>query len=98
MDIRDIAKMAGVSKATVSRVLNESEAVSVETKKKILTIIEEVGYLGLAPTSTILVMLALTDSLALLAAKDKGFTERDYYLRHHGGYLGQVAKKRSKKR
>ena len=45
MDIRDIAKMAGVSKATVSRVLNGSEAVSEGTKKKILAIIEEVGYL-----------------------------------------------------
>ena len=45
MDIRDIAKMAGVSKATVSRVLNESEAVAEGTKKKILAIIEEVGYL-----------------------------------------------------
>jgi len=45
MDIRDIAKMAGVSKATVSRVLNESEAVAEDTRKKILAIIEEVGYL-----------------------------------------------------
>ena len=45
MDIRDIAKMAGVSKATVSRVLNESEAVAEDTKERILAIIEEVGYL-----------------------------------------------------
>jgi len=45
MNIEDIAKMAGVSKATVSRVLNKSDAVADETQLKILAIIEEVGFL-----------------------------------------------------
>jgi len=55
-------------------------------------IIEEAGHLSLAPTSSILVMLALTDSLALIAAKEKGFTTEDYLLRHHSGYLGEKAR------
>ncbi len=44
MNIKDIAKMAGVSKATVSRVLNNSDAVAPHTQKKILSIIDEVGF------------------------------------------------------
>jgi len=33
--IKDVAKKAGVSTATVSHVVNSSRAVSVETKKKV---------------------------------------------------------------
>ncbi len=42
--IKDIAKLAGVSKATVSRVLNNSKPVSDEIKKKVLAVIEETHY------------------------------------------------------
>ena len=55
-------------------------------------IIQEAGHLRIAPTSSILVMLALTDSLALVAAKEKGFTKEDYALRHHAGYCGSLAR------
>jgi arabinose-5-phosphate isomerase len=52
----------------------------------------EAGKLGLAPTSSILVMIAITDVLALVASEKKGFTERDYGTYHHGGYLGAQAR------
>jgi len=55
-------------------------------------VIKEAGYLGLAPTTSILVMLALTDSLALVAAEEKKFTKEDYALRHHSGYCGAKAR------
>lgn len=42
--IYDISKQAGVSIATVSRVLNNSPKVSAATREKILRIIEESGY------------------------------------------------------
>lgn len=42
--INDIAKAAGVSKATVSRVLNNSMAVIPETKKNVLDIMKEKNY------------------------------------------------------
>jgi len=42
--INDIARMAGVSKKTVSRVLNKSPFVSVETRAKIDAIIGRTGY------------------------------------------------------
>ncbi len=42
--IVDVAKRAGVSTATVSRVLNNSEAVKEATKRKVLEAIDELGY------------------------------------------------------
>lgn len=55
-------------------------------------IVQEAGHLHLAPTSSILIMLALTDCIALTAAKEKGITKEDYGKRHHGGYLGRIAR------
>lgn len=42
--INDVAKAAGVSKATVSRVLSNHPSISDETKNKVRAIIEELGY------------------------------------------------------
>ncbi|NJP38725.1 LacI family DNA-binding transcriptional regulator [Alkalicoccus luteus] len=42
--INDIADKAGVSRTTVSRVLNESGYVSEDARKRVLRIIEETGY------------------------------------------------------
>ena len=44
LNISDIAKMAGVSKTTVSFVLNQREGVSEETRKKVLDVIQRTGY------------------------------------------------------
>jgi DNA-binding LacI/PurR family transcriptional regulator len=44
MKIRDVAKMAGVSTATVSHVVNNSRFVSDETRRKVLAAIESCGY------------------------------------------------------
>jgi len=44
MNIRDIAKKAGVSVATVSRVLNHPENVSPKTKEHILNVMKENNY------------------------------------------------------
>ena len=44
MNIYDIAELAGVSIATVSRVVNGSPRVSEKTKRKVLSIMEEYNY------------------------------------------------------
>ena len=44
MNIKEIAKIVGVSKTTISRVLNNSESVAEETRKKVLFTIEQSGY------------------------------------------------------
>ncbi len=43
-NIREVAKRAGVSVATVSRVLNGSDSVSEETKERVLKAIKELNY------------------------------------------------------
>jgi DNA-binding LacI/PurR family transcriptional regulator len=42
--IRDVARMANVSVATVSRILNNKPDVSEETRRKVLDVIGELGY------------------------------------------------------
>lgn len=42
--IRDVAKLANVSVATVSRILNNKPDVSGETRQKVLDVIDELGY------------------------------------------------------
>ena len=44
MNIYDIAKLAGVSIATVSRVVNDSPKVSAKTSEKVRRIMEENNY------------------------------------------------------
>ncbi|CAN5201535.1 LacI family DNA-binding transcriptional regulator [soil metagenome] len=43
-NIRDVARLAGVSYQTVSRVLNESPSIKDSTKQRVLDVIEEIGY------------------------------------------------------
>lgn len=42
--IKDVAREAGVSIATVSRVLNDIDVVNEDTKKKVLDAIKKLGY------------------------------------------------------
>lgn len=42
--IKDVAKLAGVSISTVSRVINDSKPVSSEIKKRVIDAIDELGY------------------------------------------------------
>lgn len=43
-NIRDVAKLAGVSYQTVSRVLNENPSIRDSTKQRVLDVIKEIGY------------------------------------------------------
>ncbi len=52
-------------------------------------VIDEPCSLGLTPTASIAVMLAIGDALALTVMDLNGVTQEDYGLRHHGGYLGR---------
>jgi LacI family transcriptional regulator len=42
--INDIARLAGVSKKTVSRVINQSPFVKQETRARIDAVIQQIGY------------------------------------------------------
>ena len=53
---------------------------------------QEACPLELTPTSTIAVMLAISDALAIAVMERKEFTKDQWGLRHHGGYLGRAAR------
>lgn len=42
--LHDVADLAGVSSQTVSRVINNNDRVSDETRKKVMDIIDQIGY------------------------------------------------------
>ncbi len=54
--------------------------------------IQEPCPLGLTPSASMAVMLAISDAIALALMEVKGVTREDYGLRHHGGYLGRAAR------
>lgn len=54
--------------------------------------IEEPCPLGLTPSASMAVMLAISDAIALSLMEQKGVTKEDWGLRHHGGYLGRAAR------
>ena len=60
--------------------------------------IQEACNLDLTPTTSMAVMLAISDALALLLMELKGFGREDYGKRHHGGYLGKKARDSSEQR
>jgi len=52
-------------------------------------VLEEPCPLGLTPSASIAVMLAISDGLALALMELKQVTIEDYGMRHHAGYLGE---------
>ncbi len=54
--------------------------------------IEEACPLGLTPTTSMAVMLAITDAVAVALMEVKGITKAHWGARHHGGYLGRRAR------
>ncbi|MDD2474736.1 MAG: SIS domain-containing protein [Dysgonamonadaceae bacterium] len=57
---------------------------------------EEVCPLKLTPTTSITVMTVIGDLLVIKTMKRINFDEKEYAKRHHGGYLGDVSRLRSK--
>lgn len=54
--------------------------------------VEEACPIGLTPSSSMAVMLAISDAIALALLEAKGVTREDFGKRHHGGYLGRSAR------
>jgi arabinose-5-phosphate isomerase len=53
---------------------------------------EEIGPLGLTPTTSTTVMTVLGDVLVVLLMEKINFSKEDYSKRHHSGYLGQKSR------
>ncbi len=105
MNIYDISKKSGVSIATVSRVLNNSDRVSEKTRKKVMDVIDSTGYtpnafargLGLNTMSTIGLMCSNSSDNYIASAVynlEQGFRKHGYdCLLCCSGYLLEDKKK-----
>lgn len=88
MNIYDIAELAGVSIATVSRVVNDSPMVSEKTKQKVIKVMQEHDYIpnvfarGLGLNSMKTIGLVCPDISDAYMAKAVAFLES--YLRDYG--------------
>ena len=57
--------------------------------------IKEACPLGLTPTTSTLIMLAIADAISMEIQVEKGITIKDYARNHHGGYIGEITRKKS---
>ncbi|MEO8411235.1 MAG: LacI family DNA-binding transcriptional regulator, partial [Propionivibrio sp.] len=89
MSILKVAKRAGVSKSTVSRVINDADSVKASTREKVLATIKEMGYRpnvfaqGMKTNQSRTIALLIPDYsnpffAALLAAIEKVLRPRNY--------------------
>jgi arabinose-5-phosphate isomerase len=92
LEILELARHLGV--ATVIGVTShpDSELRTLSDFVLDMGIIEEPCPLGLTPSASMAVMLAISDAIALALLEFKGISREDYGLRHHGGYLGRAAR------
>lgn len=92
LEILELARHLGV--ATIIGVTShpDSELRNLSDFVVDMGVIEEPCPLGLTPSASMAVMLAITDAIALALLEVKGVTREDYGLRHHGGYLGRAAR------
>ncbi|MGU3470979.1 LacI family DNA-binding transcriptional regulator [Paenibacillus sp. D51F] len=77
MDVKivDVAQRAGVSTATVSRVLNDSSGVTANTKEKVLQAIKELGYYPNAVAKNLRVQKTKTIAVIVQDINVSYFTE-----------------------
>ncbi|HKE00581.1 MAG TPA: KpsF/GutQ family sugar-phosphate isomerase, partial [Planctomycetota bacterium] len=78
------ARLVAVTGASGSTLAREADVVLD------LGAIEEACPLGLAPTASTAVMLALGDALAMVVLQSRGFTKDDFALYHPSGAIGRT--------
>ncbi len=103
LTLQDVAKQAGVSMKTVSRVVNNEKDVSEETRQRVLKVIQEVGYvphvqaqrLASGRTRSVALQFPLTNpglisnqvELNFITGVAMGVAEEDYYFNLMTGRL-----------
>lgn len=90
--IRDVAKVAGVSKSTVSLVLQESPKVAERTRKLVWQALKETGYVPNAAARTLAAGKTRVIGLATVNFNHK-LTERIYFSGIVGALLESLAEK-----
>jgi len=82
--IKDVAKAAGVSTSTVSRIINDNPAISTETRDKVLKIMKELNYVPNIMARGLSNQRAFTVTLAIDIDDVKSFNNPFFYEVMHG--------------
>lgn len=92
LEMLELARHLGV--ATVIGITShpDSQLRSLSDLVLDMGVIEEPCPIGMTPSASTAVMMAISDAIALALMEAKGVTREAYGLRHHGGYLGRVAR------
>ena len=79
MTVDEIAKRANVSKATVSRVINESGYVSKEKREKVLSVLKDIDYQ--IPENTRKAGIRRIHTIGVVVSETVSYTHLDVYKR-----------------
>ncbi|EKK5269109.1 HTH-type transcriptional regulator GalS [Cronobacter dublinensis] len=89
--IRDVARLAGVSVATVSRVLNNSALVSPETRETVMQAVSQLGYRPNANAQALATQVSDTIGVVVMDVSDPFFGALvkavDVVAQQHGKYV-----------
>lgn len=84
VSIRDVAKAAGVSTATVSRIINNSPLISPETRDRTLKVMEELNYVPNSLARALSNQKSFNVTLLIDIADVKSFSNPFFYEVMHG--------------
>jgi len=79
MKLEDIAKKAGVSRSTVSRVINKEPYVSEKTRQRVLAVIEQEGFSPNAAARALVTQRTHIIGVVIPGNIDVFFTDNSYY-------------------
>lgn len=99
LNSKDVAKIAGVSRTTVSRVINNSDNVSEETRKKVLDVINKNNYVPDASARKLAGIKSRTIGLFIVDIRAESGTSKEgrvtfspYYSNFTGSIIDNAAK------
>jgi DNA-binding LacI/PurR family transcriptional regulator len=82
--IKDVAKAAGVSTSTVSRIINNSPLISAETREKTLKVMKELNYVPNSMARGLSNQKAFTVALLVNISEPKAYSNPFFYEVIHG--------------
>ncbi len=92
LEMLELARHLGVSAVIGVTSHPDSELRTLSDVVLNMGVIEEPCPIGMTPSASTTVMMAISDAIALALLEAKGVTREDFGLRHHGGYLGRSAR------
>ncbi|MFA6450777.1 MAG: SIS domain-containing protein [bacterium] len=95
----EVSAVAGLAKELGLRIISMTKSCATPLGKLSdicleIAVSKEADPLGLAPTASSTLTLALGDALAVAVSRAKGFKKSDFALRHPQGALGEKAKQK----